>query len=107
LAGRLDDALLFAFTDARPLTLALADGGRLLESSRWRCDVAELLVVSRPARMFPDALLLLPRLADCVFMVRTGMWEAPVAGAVRAITARFVTEDGGVDTRPRALAAPV
>ena len=40
-------------------------------------------------------------------MVRTGMCEAADAGAVRAITDRFITRDGGVDTRPRALAAPV
>jgi hypothetical protein len=40
-------------------------------------------------------------------MVRTGMCEAAGAGAVRAITDRFVTDDGGVDTRPRAFAAPV
>jgi hypothetical protein len=33
-AGRLGDALLLPFTDARPLTPALADGGRLLDSSR-------------------------------------------------------------------------
>jgi len=43
----------------------------------------------------------------CVFIVRTGMCEAAAAGAVRAITERFITDDGGVETRPRALAAPV
>ena len=42
-----------------------------------------------------------------VFIVRTGMCEAAAAGAVRAITERFITDDGGVDTRPRAFAAPV
>jgi hypothetical protein len=35
------------------------------------------------------------------------MCEAAAAGAVRAITERFVTDDGGVETRPRPLAAPV
>jgi len=39
--------------------------------------------------------------------VRTGVCEAAAAGAVRAITERFITDDGGVDTRPRPFAAPV
>ncbi len=43
----------------------------------------------------------------CAFIVRTGMCEAAAAGAVRAITERFITEEGGVETRPRAFAAPV
>jgi hypothetical protein len=42
-----------------------------------------------------------------VFIVRTGMCEAAAAGAVRAMTERFITEEGGVETRPRAFAAPV
>jgi hypothetical protein len=52
---------------------------------------------------------LLTRPADNprVSIVRTGMCEAAAAGAVRAITDRFITEDGGVETRPRAFAAPV
>jgi len=40
-------------------------------------------------------------------MVRTGMCEAAAAGAVRATTERFATDAGGVETRPRAFAAPV
>jgi hypothetical protein len=35
------------------------------------------------------------------------MWDAAAAGAVRAITERFITDAGGVDTRPRPFAAPV
>jgi hypothetical protein len=35
------------------------------------------------------------------------MCEAAGAGAVRAITDRFITDDGGVETRPRPFAAPV
>jgi hypothetical protein len=32
------------------------------------------------------------------FIVRTGIFEAPAAGEVRAITARFCTDDGGLAT---------
>jgi hypothetical protein len=94
----------------------------LLASSRCREDVVALLT-SRPVRMFPEAefpLLLLrapnppvfpTRPADNarVSMVRTEMCEAAAPGAVRAITERFITDDGGVETRPRAFAfaAPV
>lgn len=103
--------LLLPPTEARPLTPALADGGRLLESCRWRCDIAGLLLVSRPVRKLAEgALPVLPaRPADRprVFIVRTGMCEAPAAGAVRAMTERFITDEGGVETRPRAFAAPV
>jgi hypothetical protein len=128
-AGRLGDTLPPPFTDARPLTPAPAEGGRLLESSRWREDMAALLFASRPARTFADgALLEAPRPPKLPFagrfippltapfrpadkprvsMVRTGMCEAAAAGAVRAITERFMTLAGGVETRPRALAAPV
>jgi hypothetical protein len=44
------------FTEARPFTPAfpLADGGRLLESSRCREDI-EPLFTSRPGRLFDDA----------------------------------------------------
>ena len=35
------------------------------------------------------------------------MCEAAAPGAVRAITGRFATDAGGVDTRPWAFAAPV
>jgi len=35
------------------------------------------------------------------------MCDAAAAGAVRAITDRFITELGGVATRPRAFAVPV
>ena len=40
-------------------------------------------------------------------MVRTGTREAAAAGAVRATTDRFITDDGGVEKWPRADAAPV
>ena len=137
LGGRLAVAPLF--TEARPLTPAFADGGRLLESSRCRVDIAPLFT-SRPGRLFgaaelpadapadvrasfrelepplvpprlkpPLAPLLLTRPAASprVSIVRTGMCEAAAAGAVRAITERFITLAGGVDTRPPAFAAPV
>ena len=52
--------------------------------------------------------MLRPALLPEVPTVRTAICEAAAAGAVRAITARFCTEAGGVATRPpRALAAPV
>jgi hypothetical protein len=35
------------------------------------------------------------------------MCEAAAPGVVRATTERFVTDEGGVETRPRAFAAPV
>ena len=59
-AGRLDDPLPLAFTDARALTPALADGGRLLASSRWRGVIAVVLFTSRPGRLFAEALPVLP-----------------------------------------------
>lgn len=132
LAGRFAEALLF--TDARPLNPppAFADGGRLLASSRCRAVIAPLFVVplfvGRPAPEFAEAEfppsrtpippLFPPRFiplfaatwpADTarVSMVCTGMCEAAALGVVRAITARFVTDDGGVETCPRAFAAPV
>jgi hypothetical protein len=42
-----------------------------------------------------------------VSIVRTGICDAAAAGAVRAITERFMTELGGVATRPCPFAAPV
>src|SRR5712664_491292 len=63
-----------------------------------------------PGRFAPTfAGALPPRPADkpCEFIVRTGVCEAAAAGAVRATTARFDTEEGGVETLPRAFAAPV
>jgi hypothetical protein len=135
-AGRLDEALLdeaFPFTVARPFTpaFALADGGRLLESSRCREDI-EPLLTAPPGRLFGDAEVPAPlrapkpplfaprfipplaapfpgRAAESprLSIVRTGMCEAAAPGAVRATTERFATDDGGVDTRPRAFAAPV
>jgi len=132
-AGRFDEAL--PFTEAGPFTpafaLALADGGRLLDSSRCREDIAPLFT-SRPGRLFADTVVPAPvrapkpplfpprftpplaapfpaRPAESprVSIVRTGMCEAAAPGAVRAITDRFVTEAGGAATRPRPFAAPV
>ncbi len=41
-----------------------------------------------------------------VFIVWTGEWAAAAAGAVRAMTARFCTDAGGVEMWPRLFAAP-
>jgi len=71
-----------------------ADGGRLCES--WFCR-AFVFPVEVPAR--PGARLL-------VFIVCTGMCEAPAPGEVRVMTERFSTELGGRLTLPRALPAP-
>jgi len=71
-----------------------ADDGRLCES--WFCR-AFVFPVEVPAR--PGARLL-------VFIVCTGMCEAPAPGEVRAMTERFSTELGGRLTLPRALPAP-
>jgi hypothetical protein len=132
LLGRFGDA--FPFTEGRALTPApaFADGGRLLERPCCRADEgAAPLFISRPWRTLGDAEFWLPlrvpkpplfaprfippfaplaaRPADKprVSIVRTGMCEAAAPGAVRAMTERFVTEDGGVETRPRLFAAPV
>jgi hypothetical protein len=128
--GRLGEAL--PFTEARPFTpaFAFADGGRLLESSRCREDIP--LFTSLPGRLFgdtevaaplrpPKLPLFPPRLpppltapfparpaeTPRLSIVRTGMCEAAAPGVVRATTDRFVTDDGGVATRPRAFAVPV
>lgn len=115
LAGRFADALLF--TDARPLTPALAEGGRLLDSSRCRGDMeAELpaegefaapLRAPNPAVFTRPVLFTRPAESVRASIVRTGMCEAAAPGVVRATTERLVTEAGGVATRPRALTAPV
>jgi hypothetical protein len=116
LAGRFAEAL--PFTDARPLTPALAEGGRLLDSSRCRADIeagllAEAEVVAPLRAPIPVVLFTRPVVftrpaeSERVSMVRTGMCEAAAPGVVRAITERLVTDAGGVATRPRALAAPV
>ena len=128
-AGRLGDTLPLPFTDARPLTPAPEEGVRVCERTGWRGHMPALLFAYGPGRTFADGALLeaqrppkLPfagrfippftapfRPADKprVSMVRTGMCEAAAAGAVRAITERFVILAGGVETRPRVLAAPV
>jgi hypothetical protein len=132
-AGRLGDVVLL-FTDPRPFNppLAFADGGRLLDSSRCRDDDIEPLFTSRLGRLFGEAELPTPlrvpkppvfpprfippftglfptRPADSPreSIVLTGMCEAAAPGDVRATTARFIAEDGGVATRPREFAAPV
>lgn len=102
LPGRFADAL--PFTDARPLTLApaFADGGLL----PLRAPKPPLL----PPRFIPPFTAPFPAWpADSprVSIVRTGMCEAAAPGAVRAITGRLATDAGGIDTRPRAFAAPV
>lgn len=107
-AGRFAEAPLF--TDARPLTAALADGGRLLASSRCRADrEPELAEGEFPAPRAPNLVVLPTRPAESarVSIVRTGMCDAAAAGAVRATTERLDTDAGGVATRPRAFAAPV
>jgi len=76
--------------------------GRLLDNCRSRATEDELFTEFRLA-----ASVLFRPTAVAAPTVRTGMWEAPAAGAVRAITARFCTDVGGTTTRPRALAAPV
>jgi hypothetical protein len=69
-----------------------ADGGRLCDS--WFCRAVVPAFAGRPA------------LKPFVFIVWTGVCEAPAAGVVRAITERFSTELGGRLTLPLALAAP-
>src|SRR5580700_6637662 len=47
-----------------------------------------------------------PAARPFVFIVCTGMCEAPAPGEVRAITERFSTVEGGRETLPLAFAAP-
>ena len=70
------------------------DGGRLCES--WFCR----------ALLFPEYVPACPADRLLVFIVWTGMCDAPAPGAVRATTDRFSTELGGRLTLPRALPAP-
>src|SRR5439155_2884826 len=91
-------------------------GGRLFESSRWREVADASLLTSRPPRLVdacafaaprPPKLPFAARFVPELFIERIGMCEAAEFGAVRATTARLCTEDGGTETRPRALTAPV
>src|SRR4030088_2451235 len=61
----------------------------------------------RFAPAFAGALPARPADMPCVFIVRRGICEAAAAGAVRAMTERSSTDEGGVETWPRAFAAPV
>jgi hypothetical protein len=76
--------------------LPAAEGGLLCESSRCR-DVMVELIVPLPG---------LPALIALLLAMRTGAWEAPAAGDVRAITERFCTAEDGLDTCELILAAP-
>ena len=116
LDGRFADAL--PFTDARPVALALAEGGRLLDSSLCRADIeaelfdevefaAPLRAPNPPALFTPPVLFTRPAESERVSIVRTGRCEAAAPGVVRAITERLVTDAGGVATRPRVPVAPV
>jgi hypothetical protein len=80
----------------------IVEGGRLCESWFWRAVATVLLGdIVRPAICPPvrpaDKLL--------VFIVRTGIWAAAAAGAVRATTERFSTDAGGI-RRAVVFAAP-
>lgn len=71
-----------------------ADGGRFCDS--WFCR----------ALLFPEYVPGRPAVRPFVFIVRTGMCEAPAPGEVRVITERFSTDEGGRETLPLAFAAP-
>jgi hypothetical protein len=93
LVERFGDApLVLEFNVAWLLSPPVAEGGLFCESWFWRADNPGL------TRIFAGALFVRPADNPVVFMVWTGMCEAAAAGAVRAITERFCTEDGGVDT---------
>jgi hypothetical protein len=101
--------------EPRLLTEPFTDGGLFCESWFWRAedipgllDVAELpvpltgrldpLPVKTPRflMLFAGPLLVRAGVKVLVFTVCTGMCEAAAAGAVRAMTERFCTEDDGV-----------
>jgi len=96
-------ARLFAAPETGP------EGGLPWESWFWRPVVAEPFCDSERFGVWPVRLarLLLGRPADSapVFIVRTGWCEAAAAGAVRAITERFCTSEGGT-ARACKFAAP-
>jgi hypothetical protein len=71
-----------------------AEGGRFCES--WFCR----------AFVFPDNVPGRVGVSPFVFIVWTGMCDAPAPGVVRAMTERFSTAEGGRETLPLALTAP-
>jgi len=79
-----------------------ADGGRFCESWFCRAVVPALFGELALPEKFPGR----PGVRPFVFIVWTGMCEAPAPGEVRAITERFSTDEGGRDTLPLAFAAP-
>jgi hypothetical protein len=86
-----------------------AEGGLPWESWFWRPVEADPFCDNERFGVWPVrfARLLLGRPADSapVFIVRTGMCEAAAPGAVRAITERFWTAEGGT-ARACKFAAP-
>ena len=56
--------------------------------------------------MFGEKFPARPGVSLLVLIVRTRMFDAPLAGAVRAMTERFWTDIGGRATFPLAEAAP-
>jgi len=108
----------------------IAEGGRFDESWRWREVIPALFDIAeeRPAlpeifeadarwfdtpfatrfiELFTGALPARPVTNALLLIVCTGKWDAPAAGVVRAITARFCTADDGVLTRALAFAEPM
>jgi hypothetical protein len=56
--------------------------------------------------LFTGALPTRPEVSPALLSVRTRIWDAPCAGAVRAITVRFWTAAGGVATCDLMFTAP-
>jgi hypothetical protein len=57
-------------------------------------------------RSFTDEFPVRPEVIALLLAMRTGAWEAPAAGAVRAITERFCTAVDGLATCEFTLAEP-
>jgi hypothetical protein len=87
------------------MSLPAADGGRFLDRSF--CLVkAPPLFGERFEPAFGEKFPARPGVSPFVFIVRTRISDAPLAGAVRAMTGRFWTDIGGRATLPLADAAP-
>jgi len=87
------------------MLLPAADCGRFLDKSFCLVKVPPLFG-ERFEPVFGEKFPARPGVSLLVLIVRTRMSDAPLAGAVRAMTDRFWTDIGGLATFPLADAAP-
>jgi hypothetical protein len=100
-----DDPELLGMLFCKRMLFPAAEGGRFRERSFCRTDVPVLFREWFPAEFagkFPDR----PGVRPLVFMVWNRKFDAAEPGAVRAMTGRFSTEEGGREALPLVFAAP-